>query len=122
MAKTVLIIDDSDSMRQVVNIVLGGVGYEVIEACDGPEALLMLDGRKVHLIICDVSMPRMDGITLVKNIRQLPAYKFTPIVMLTTETRKDKKLEGKAAGVKAWLVKPFDYDKLLEVVSKLILV
>ena len=119
MAKTVLIVDDSASLRQVVNIALNGAGYEVIEACDGQDALEKLDGRKVHVVISDVNMPRMDGIALVKNIRQLPAYKFTPIVMLTTESEEGKKLEGKAAGAKAWVVKPFQPAQLIEVVSKL---
>lgn len=120
MAKTILIVDDSASLRQVVNIALNGAGYEVIEACDGQDALEKLDGRKVHVVISDVNMPRMDGITLVKNIRQLPAYKFTPIVMLTTESEEGKKLEGKAAGAKAWMVKPFQPAQLVDVVSKLI--
>jgi len=115
----VLIVDDSASLRQVVNIALNGAGYEVIEACDGQDALEKLDGRKVHVVISDVNMPRMDGIALVKNIRQLPAYKFTPIVMLTTESEEGKKLEGKAAGAKAWVVKPFQPAQLIEVVSKL---
>ncbi len=121
MAKTVLIVDDSSSLRQVLNIALTGAGYEVIEAGDGQEALGKLDGRKVHVVISDVNMPRMDGIELVKNIRRLPAYKFTPIVMLTTESLEGKKLEGKAAGAKAWVVKPFQPAQLIEVVSKLTL-
>ena len=121
MAKTVLIVDDSSSLRQVLNIALTGAGYEVIEAGDGQEALGKLDGRKVHVVISDVNMPRMDCIELVKNIRRLPAYKFTPIVMLTTESLEGKKLEGKAAGAKAWVVKPFQPAQLIEVVSKLTL-
>ena len=86
MAKTILIVDDSASLRQVVGISLRGAGYDVIEACDGRDALAKLTGQKVHLIVSDVNMPNMDGISLVRAVKQLPAYKFTPIVMLTTET------------------------------------
>ncbi len=121
MAKTILVVDDSASLRQVVNIALKGAGYEVIEAGDGKEALDKLNGQKVHLVISDVNMPRMDGITLVKNVKQLAAYKFTPIIMLTTESQEDKRLAGKEAGAKAWVVKPFQPAQLLDAVSKLIL-
>jgi two-component system chemotaxis response regulator CheY len=107
MAKTILIVDDSASVRQVVNISLRGAGYDVIEGCDGKDALSKLKGQKVHLIISDVNMPNMDGITMVKAIKEMPAYKFTPIVMLTTENQDSKKREGQAAGAKAWMVKPF---------------
>lgn len=120
MAKTVLIVDDSTSLRQVVSIALKGAGYEVIEACDGQDALGKLTGQKVHLIISDVNMPRMDGITMVQNVKQMPAYKFTPIIMLTTESQEGKKLEGKAAGAKAWVVKPFQPAQMLDAVSRLI--
>ena len=119
MAKTILIVDDSASLRQVVNIALASAGYEVIEACDGVDALTKLDGRKIHLIISDVNMPNMDGITLVKEIKQKPDYKFTPIIMLTTELTEQKKQEGQAAGAKAWVVKPFKPDVLLGAVRKL---
>lgn len=121
MAKTVLVVDDSTSLRQVVSIALKGAGYEVIEACDGQDALGKLVGQKVHLIISDVNMPRMDGITMVQNVKQMPAYKFTPIIMLTTESQEGKKLEGKAAGAKAWVVKPFQPAQMLDAVSRLIL-
>ncbi|MBW4049434.1 MAG: response regulator [Proteobacteria bacterium] len=120
MAKTILIVDDSASLRQVVNIALSSAGYEVIEACDGVDALSKLDGRKIHLIISDVNMPNMDGITLVKEVKQRPDYKFTPIVMLTTESQEDKKAQGQAAGAKAWVVKPFQPAQMLAAVSKLI--
>ncbi|UQY36932.1 response regulator [Pseudomonas fulva] len=121
MSKTVLIVDDSASIRQVVSITLKGAGYQVIEGCDGKDALSKLDGRKVHLIISDVNMPNMDGITFVKNVKQLPAYKFTPVIMLTTEAGEARKEEGRAAGAKAWVVKPFQPAQMLTAVSKLIL-
>ncbi|MDU9408662.1 MULTISPECIES: response regulator [Pseudomonas] len=121
MGKTVLIVDDSASIRQVVSITLKGAGYDVIEGCDGKDALGKLDGRKVHLIISDVNMPNMDGITFLKNVKQLPAYKFTPVIMLTTEAGEAKKDEGRAAGAKAWVVKPFQPAQMLNAVSKLIL-
>ena len=120
MAKTILIVDDSASLRQVVNIALASAGYEVIEACDGVDALTKLDGRKIHLIISDVNMPNMDGITLVKEIKQKPDYKFTPIIMLTTESQDDMKAKGQAAGARAWVVKPFQPAQMLTAVSKLI--
>lgn len=121
MAKTILIIDDSISLRQVVKMTLVQAGYEVLEAGNGQEGLNRLDGRKIHLIVSDVNMPVMDGITFLKQARQLPAYKFTPIIMLTTESGEDKKREGQQAGAKAWVVKPFQPPVLLNAVSKLIL-
>ena len=121
MAKTVLIVDDSASLRQVVTIALKGAGYDVIEACDGVDALSKLNGVKIHLVISDVNMPNMDGITLVKEIKKLPNYKFTPIIMLTTESQENKKKEGQAAGAKAWMVKPFQPQQMLSAVTKLIL-
>ncbi len=121
MAKTILIIDDSVSLRQVVGITLASAGYDVAEACDGQDALAKLNGQKVHLMICDVNMPHMDGIAFLKAIRAHPAYKFTPVIMLTTEAGEDKKKEGQAAGAKAWVVKPFKPEQLLVAVSKLIL-
>ncbi len=121
MSKTILIVDDSASIRQVVSLTLKGAGYEVIEAVDGKDGLTKLDGKKVHLIISDVNMPNMDGITMVKAIKQMPSYKFTPIVMLTTEGSDDKKLQGKAAGAKAWIVKPFKPAQMLQAVSMLVL-
>jgi len=121
MAKTIMIVDDSASLRQVVGIALRGAGYDVLEGCDGSDALKKLTGQKVHLIISDVNMPNMDGISLVKAIKELPAYKFTPIVMLTTESQDAKKKEGQAAGAKAWMLKPFNPPQLLSVVQKLVL-
>ena len=121
MAKTIMIVDDSASLRQVVAIALKGAGYDVIEACDGRDALSRLDGRKLHLIISDVNMPNMDGISFVRAAKQLPAYRFTPIIMLTTEASDGKKAEGQAAGAKAWMVKPFQPAQMLAAVSKLVM-
>jgi two-component system, chemotaxis family, chemotaxis protein CheY len=121
VAKTVLIVDDSASVRQVVSIALQRAGYEVVEGCDGKDALSKMTGQKIHLIISDVNMPNMDGITFVKQVKQHPSYKFTPIIMLTTESQEAKKQEGQAAGAKAWVVKPFQPDQMLAAVSKLIL-
>lgn len=121
MAKTILIVDDSASLRQVVGIALRSAGYEAIEAADGVEALKLLDGRKINLIISDVNMPNMDGISFVKAAKQLPAYKFVPVIMLTTEAGDAKKQAGQAAGAKAWVVKPFQPAQMLAAVGKLIL-
>jgi two-component system chemotaxis response regulator CheY len=121
MGKTVLIVDDSASLRQVVGITLKGAGYEVVEASDGMDALTKLDGRKIHLIVSDVNMPNMDGITLVQTVKQLPGYRFTPVLMLTTESEEGKKAQGKAAGAKAWMVKPFQPEQMLAAVAKLVL-
>ena len=121
MAKTIMIIDDSASLRQVVSITLTGAGYDVLESCDGKDALAKLTGQKIHLMISDVNMPNMDGITFLKAVRELPSYKFTPIIMLTTEAGEEMKKSGQAAGAKAWVVKPFKPEFLLMAVSKLIL-
>ncbi|TPW17705.1 MAG: two-component system chemotaxis family response regulator CheY [Halothiobacillaceae bacterium] len=114
MAKTILVVDDSDTLRQVVSIALKGAGYDVIEARDGKDALSKLTGLRVNLIISDVNMPNMDGITLVKEVKKLGAYKFTPIIMLTTETQEEKRREGQAAGAKAWVVKPFKPEQMVD--------
>ncbi|TAK81141.1 MAG: response regulator [Aquabacterium sp.] len=121
MAKTIMIVDDSSSLRTVVGIALKGAGYDVVEGCDGKDALSKLTGQKVHLIVSDVNMPNMDGISFVKAVKQLPAYKFTPVVMLTTESQDEKKKQGQEAGAKAWVLKPFKPDQLLAVVQKLVL-
>jgi two-component system chemotaxis response regulator CheY len=121
VSKTILIVDDSASLRQVVSITLKGAGYSVIEACDGRDALTKLNGQKIHLIISDVNMPNMDGITFVTEAKKLPAYKFTPIIMLTTEAGESKKQAGQAAGARAWVIKPFQPAQMLAAVSKLIL-
>ena len=121
MAKTILIVDDSASIRQVVGIALKGAGYDVIEATDGQNALNKLTGQRVHLIISDVNMPVMDGITFLKQVKARPEYKFTPVIMLTTESAEGKKSQGQAAGAKAWVVKPFQPQQMLAAVSKLIM-
>jgi two-component system chemotaxis response regulator CheY len=124
MAKTILIVDDSASLRRVVQIALTGAGYEVVEAADGVDALAKLAqmaGTKVHLIISDVNMPRMDGIEFVTKVKQQPAFKFTPVIMLTTEGDDEVKNAGRAAGAKAWIIKPFNPAQMLNAVTKLIL-
>jgi two-component system chemotaxis response regulator CheY len=121
MAQTILVIDDSASLRQVVAMALQGAGYEVLQAGDGQAALALLDGRKINMAVCDVNMPRMNGIEFVKAAKALPNYRFLPILMLTTESQEAKKEEGKAAGAKAWMVKPFSPASLLNAVSKLCL-
>lgn len=120
MSKTILIVDDSASLRQIVAIALKGAGYEVIEAGDGNEGLEKLQGQKVNLIVSDVNMPNMDGLTMVSQIKQDPGYKFTPVIMLTTESQDDMKQKGKEIGVKAWMVKPFKPEQMLDAVSKLV--
>lgn len=123
MAKTILIIDDSTSLRTVVNIALTGAGYEVIEACHGQDALdkiAKLGAKKINLVVCDVNMPVMGGIEFVTKVKQNPAFKFTPIVMLTTEGQDAIKEQGRAAGAKAWIMKPFNPPQLLNAVSKLV--
>lgn len=121
MAKTILVVDDSASMRQVVSMALKGGGFDVIEACDGKDALAKLAGQKVHLVISDVNMPNMDGITFVTEMKKIPAYKFVPVIMLTTEGNEEKKKAGQAAGAKAWVVKPFMPQQMLAAVSKLLM-
>jgi two-component system chemotaxis response regulator CheY len=122
MAKTILIVDDSSSLRTVVKLSLARAGYEVLEAGDGMEGLAQLDKvAKVHLIVSDVNMPNMDGITFLTHVKQHPRHKFTPVIMLTTEGQDAKKEQGRAAGAKAWILKPFNPPQLLDAVSKLIL-
>jgi len=116
-----MVVDDSASMRRVVSIALKGAGYDVIEGCDGRDALAKLTGQKVHMIISDVNMPVMDGIAFLKAVKQMPAYKFTPVIMLTTESAEEKKREGQAAGARAWVSKPFDPPKLVDAVQRLCL-
>lgn len=119
MAKTIMVVDDSISIRQIVGIALKQAGYDVIEGCDGKDALAKLTGQKVNLIISDVNMPNMDGISFVRELKTRPAYKFTPVLMLTTESQEEKKEQGKAAGARAWMVKPFKPEALLAAVQKL---
>jgi two-component system, chemotaxis family, chemotaxis protein CheY len=122
MPKTILIVDDSSSLRTVVKIALARAGYDVLEAGDGKEGLTQLDkAGKVHLIVSDVNMPNMDGITFVTEVKKHPRHRFTPVIMLTTEGADGKKEQGRAAGAKAWITKPFNPPQLLDAVSKLIL-
>jgi two-component system chemotaxis response regulator CheY len=116
--KTIMTVDDSVTLRQMVSFVLKDGGYEVVEAHDGLDALSKLDGRELHLFLTDINMPNMDGIEFTRRLRAMPEYKFVPIVLLTTESHPEKKQEGKAAGATAWIVKPFNPDQLLTVVKK----
>jgi len=120
MSKTILIVDDSTSLRQVVSMTLKSQGFDVIEGCDGKDALKKMDGRKIHLIVSDLNMPNMDGLTFVREVKKSPTYKFVPIIMLTTESDDKLKAEGQAAGLKAWMVKPFKPEQMLQAVSKLV--
>ncbi len=120
MSKTILVVDDSTSLRQVVAMTLKSQGFDVVEGCDGKDALTKLDGRKVHLIVSDLNMPNMDGLSFVREVKKLATYKFVPIIMLTTESDEKLKAEGQAAGLKAWMVKPFKPEQMLAAVNKLI--
>ncbi|MFA6314067.1 MAG: response regulator [Sterolibacterium sp.] len=120
MAKIILAVDDSASIRQMVAFTLKSSGYEVIEAVDGMDGLEKAKSKCVNLILTDQNMPRMDGLTLIKSLRALPQYKTVPILMLTTESSDAMKTQGRAAGATGWLVKPFDPQKLIEVVKKVI--
>ena len=119
MAK-ILAVDDSASMRQMVSFTLKGAGFDVTEASDGVEALSKAKSGKFDLVISDVNMPNMDGLTLVGELRKLGAFKFIPILLLTTESSAEKKQEGKAAGATGWIVKPFNPDQLLKTVNKVL--
>lgn len=119
MSKTILVVDDSVSMRQMVTFTLKGAGFEVVEAGDGKEAVAKLNGgAKPNLVITDLNMPNMDGISLIKEIRGMAAHKFTPVLMLTTESADDKKKEGQAAGATGWIVKPFNPEQMLATIKK----
>jgi len=114
----ILIVDDSASMRQMVAFTLKGAGYDVEEAVDGADGLRKAKGKAFNVVITDVNMPNMDGITLIKELRALPGYKFTPLLLLTTESADDKKQSGKAAGATGWMVKPFNPEQLLATIKK----
>ena len=121
MSKTVLVVDDSVSMRQMVSFTLKGAGFEVVEAGDGKEAVDKLNGgAKPNLVITDLNMPNMDGISLIREIRKMAAHKFTPVLMLTTESADDKKKEGQSAGATGWIVKPFNPDQMLATIKKVL--
>jgi two-component system, chemotaxis family, chemotaxis protein CheY len=118
--QSILAVDDSASMRQMISFTLKGAGYHVIEASDGQEAYEKAISNRVDLVLTDQNMPRMDGVTLVRNLRELPAYSTTPMLILTTESGADMKNKGREAGATGWLVKPFDPNKLIEVIKKVI--
>ncbi len=120
MTKTVLTVDDSASIRQMVSFTLKGAGYGVVEAVDGEDGLAKAKANAVNLVLTDQNMPKMDGLTLIRSLRTLSSYAAVPILMLTTESGDAMKSQGKAAGATGWLVKPFDPTKLLEVVKKVI--
>ena len=117
---SILAVDDSASMRQMVSFTLKGAGYDVAEAVDGVDALNKAKTKAFDLVVTDVNMPNKDGITLIKDLRALPNYKFIPMLMLTTESGSDKKMQGKAAGATGWIVKPFNPDQLLKTVQKVL--
>ena len=119
MAKKILVIDDSAAIRQSISFILQQEGYETIEAQDGQEGLSVLaGGAPLDLIITDVNMPNLDGISFIRKAREIPAFKFTPILVLTTESQGTKMNEGKEAGATGWIVKPFNAEKLIGIVKK----
>ncbi|MDA8107885.1 MAG: response regulator [Betaproteobacteria bacterium] len=118
MAKTILAVDDSASMRQMLAFTLTDAGYEVVEAVDGEDALEKAKAKPMNLVLTDQNMPRMDGLDLVRALRRLPGYRTAPILILTTEAGEAIKSRGRAVGATGWLVKPFDPQRLLEVVHK----
>lgn len=120
MGKTILIADDSESIRELVELTLRSAGYDVVKTIDGEDAMQQLKNNTVNLVITDLNMPKMDGINLIREIRVLEEYKTLPILLLTTESQAAKKEEAKAAGATGWIVKPFVQDKLLAVVQKII--
>jgi two-component system chemotaxis response regulator CheY len=120
MTKTILAVDDSASVRQMVNLTLRGAGYQVIEAVDGNDALAKARAASVDMIITDLNMPVMNGLVLIRNLRKLPSYCGVPIVFLTTESDADLKKEAKDAGATGWITKPFQQPQLLAVVKKVL--
>jgi len=120
MPRTAVIVDDSISMRQMVSFAMKEAGFSVLEGGNGQEGLKHLDGKRVDLIITDLNMPVMDGISMLKQLRAKPQYKFTPVLMLTTESQEAKKQEGRAAGATGWIIKPFNLPQLLQVIKKLV--
>jgi two-component system chemotaxis response regulator CheY len=121
MKKTILVVDDSSSLRALVKLSLGRAGFDVLEAADGRQALAQLDqAGKVHLVVSDVNMPTMDGITFLQEVKKHPRHRFTPVIMLTTEDSGTRMAQARAAGAKAWLLKPFNPPMLLDAVSRVI--
>ncbi len=121
MSKIILVVDDSKTIRYTVVSTLRNYGYTVLEAEDGIDALEQCNGQKIHLVISDLNMPKLNGIGFVREMKQHPSYKYTPVIMLTTETSEAKRAEGKSVGAKVWMVKPFNADRMLSVINKLIL-
>jgi two-component system chemotaxis response regulator CheY len=113
-------VDDSASVRQVVAFTLKSAGFDVVEAVDGKDALSKLNGNTVHMIITDLNMPNLDGLSLIRNVRAGTTHKFVPVIMVTTESDDAKKQEGKQAGATGWIVKPFKPEQLLAVVKKVL--
>lgn len=118
--KTIMTVDDSASVRQMVTFTLRDAGYTVIEACDGKDALSKVEGQPLNMVLTDLNMPNLDGIGLIRALRAHPACKFIPIIMLTTESQAERKQEGKAAGATGWIVKPFKPEQLIAVVKKVL--
>jgi len=120
MGKMILTVDDSASMRQLIKLTLTGAGYDVLEAGDGKQALDKLKDTTVQMVVTDLNMPNMDGLTLIRELRQLPCGRGLPIVFLTTEADEGKKKDAKAAGATAWITKPFNQEQLLAVVKRIV--
>ena len=120
MGKSIISVDDSSTMRKMVSFTLKSAGYDVIEAVDGADALTILKSRPVDMVISDINMPNLDGIQLTRQLRTLPAFLRTPIILLTTESDPAKKAEGRAAGATGWMVKPFNQEQLLALVAKVL--
>jgi two-component system, chemotaxis family, chemotaxis protein CheY len=121
MSKTALVVDDSPTMRQMVSFTLTNAGFNVVEAEHGKDAVAKVTGgAKMDIVVSDLNMPEMDGISLIKELRKMPAFKFTPILMLTTESAADKKQAGKEAGATGWIVKPFNPELMLKIIAKLL--
>ena len=120
MSKSILAVDDSASIRRMVSFTLRTAGYDVVEAVDGEDALAKAKAQPMNLVLTDQNMPRMDGLTLVRSLRELPGYRTAPILILTTESGAEMKSRGKAAGATGWLVKPFDPQRLIDIVKKVI--
>jgi two-component system chemotaxis response regulator CheY len=120
VSKSILAVDDSASIRRMVSFTLQTAGYDVVEAVDGEDALAKAKAQPMNLVLTDQNMPRMDGLTLVRSLRELPGYRTAPILILTTESGAEMKSRGKAAGATGWLVKPFDPQRLIDIVKKVI--
>ncbi len=120
MKKVILTVDDSASVRQMIRFTLEDAGYSVIEATDGRDAITKLESNPVNLVFTDLNMPFVDGIQLIKHIRSSSVNKFIPIIMITTESQNDKKMQGKQAGATGWIVKPFRPEQLVDVTKKIL--